>query len=35
MPPDARVRQLNSGRYSNLTPQEIQFVRYAADLPPA
>lgn len=35
MPPDARVRQLDSGRYSNLTPQEIQFVRYAADLPPA
>jgi hypothetical protein len=35
MPPAARERQLDSGRYGNLTPQELQIVRYAADLPPA
>jgi hypothetical protein len=33
MPPDARESQL--GRYGNLTPKELQIVRYAADLPPA
>jgi hypothetical protein len=35
MPPAARERQIDSGRYSNLTPKELEFVRYAADLPPA
>jgi len=35
MPPWARERQIDSGRYSNLTPQELQIVRHAADLPPA
>src|SRR5271166_2726848 len=35
MPPGARERQIDSGRYSNLTPKELQIVRYAADLPPA
>ena len=33
MPPAARQRQLDSGRYSNLTPKELEIVRYAADLP--
>ncbi len=33
MPPAARERQLDSGRYSNLTPKELEIVRYAADLP--
>ena len=33
MPPNARESQL--GRYGNLTPKELQIVRYAADLPPA
>jgi hypothetical protein len=35
MPPAARQRQIDSGRYSNLTPEELDIVRYAADLPPA
>jgi hypothetical protein len=33
MPPAARERQIDSGRYSNLTPKELEIVRYAADLP--
>jgi hypothetical protein len=33
MPPSARQRQLDSGRYSNLTPAEIEYVRRAANLP--
>ena len=33
MPPAARQRQLDSGRYSNLTPAEIEYVRRAANLP--
>jgi hypothetical protein len=35
MPPEARQRQLESGRYRNLSPQEMKFVRSAANLPPA
>jgi hypothetical protein len=35
MPPAACERQLDSGRYGNLTPKELQIVRYAADRPPA
>ena len=33
MPPAARQRQIDSGRYSNLSPQELQLVRSAADVP--
>jgi len=33
MPPEARQRQLESGRYSNLSPQELKLVRQAADVP--
>jgi hypothetical protein len=33
MPPDARQRQIDSGRYSNLAPKELEFAKYAADLP--
>ncbi|HEY4934257.1 MAG TPA: hypothetical protein VII23_22050 [Terriglobales bacterium] len=33
MPPDARQRQIDSGRYGNLSPQELEFAKYAADLP--
>jgi len=33
MPPSARQRQLDSGRYSNLTPAEIEYVRRVANLP--
>jgi len=29
MPPDARQRQLNSGRYHSLSPQELEFVTNA------
>lgn len=29
MPPEARLRQLNSGRYHNLAPQELEFVTNA------
>ncbi|HVP54746.1 MAG TPA: hypothetical protein VMU45_07095, partial [Candidatus Eisenbacteria bacterium] len=35
MPPAARQRQIDSGRYSNLTPQELQIVRYVTGIPPA
>ncbi len=33
MPPAARQRQLASGRYNDFSPQEMKFVRYAADVP--
>ena len=33
MPPEARQEQIDSGRYSNLTPQELKLVREAANLP--
>jgi hypothetical protein len=33
MPPAAREREIDSGRYGNLSPQELKFVKYAADLP--
>lgn len=33
MPPAARQRQIESGRYSNLSPQELELVKYAADIP--
>lgn len=33
MPPQARERQLESGRYSNLSPQEMKVVRAAAEQP--
>ena len=33
MPPAARERQLASGRYNGFSPQEMKFVRYAADVP--
>ena len=32
MPPAARQRQIDSGRYSNLSPQELEYARYAADV---
>jgi len=35
MPPAARQRQIDSGRYSNLTAAELEFVRRAANVPPA
>jgi hypothetical protein len=35
MPPQAGQRALESGRYSNLSPAELQQVRIAAGLPPA
>jgi len=35
MPPDARQRQLNSGRYHNLSPQELEFVVKATQPSPA
>ncbi len=35
MPPQARQRALDSGLYSNFSPQELQVVRSAAGLPPA
>jgi len=35
MPPAARERQIDSGRYGNLTPKELDIVRYAVNLPPA
>lgn len=35
MPPGARQRQVDSGRYSNLSEQELKFAMYAAALPPA
>jgi hypothetical protein len=33
MPPQARQQQIDSGRYSNLSPQEIKLVRNAAGVP--
>jgi hypothetical protein len=33
MPPEARQQQIDSGRYSNLSPQELKLVRDAADVP--
>ena len=33
MPPAARQRQLDSGRYSNLTPAELEYVRQMANIP--
>lgn len=35
MPPAARQREIDSGRYSNLTPQELEFAKYAAGLQPS
>jgi hypothetical protein len=35
MPPQARLRAIDSGRYSSFSPEEMKLVRYAADLPPA
>jgi hypothetical protein len=35
MPPQARQRQVDSGRYGNLSAQELKFALYAAELPPA
>jgi len=35
MPPQARQRAIDSGRYSSFSPQEMKLVRYAADLLPA
>jgi hypothetical protein len=34
MPPGAREREIDSGRYTNLSPEELRLVKYAADLPP-
>ncbi|MGA9965301.1 MAG: hypothetical protein WBQ10_08860 [Terriglobales bacterium] len=33
MPPDARQRQIDSGRYSNFSPEEIDLVRSSSHLP--
>lgn len=33
MPPGARVQQLQSGRYNNLSTSEMRLVRYAAGIP--
>jgi len=33
MPPAARQRAINSGQYSNFSPQELELVRYAANVP--
>jgi hypothetical protein len=33
MPPDARQRQLESGRYGNLSPEELNLVRSAVAQP--
>ena len=35
MPPGARQQQIDSGRYDNLSPREMQVVRAAVNLPPA
>jgi hypothetical protein len=35
MPPQAGQRQLESGRYNDLSPAELQQVRRAVGLPPA
>jgi hypothetical protein len=32
MPPDARAREIESGRYSNLSPDEQDLVRQAAGI---
>jgi hypothetical protein len=34
MPPNAQQREIDSGRYSNLSPQELKLAKYAANLPP-
>src|SRR5271157_2560055 len=34
MPPDARQREIDSGQYSNLSPQELKLAKYEASLPP-
>lgn len=33
MPPEARLRAINSGQYSDFSPQELKLVRYAANVP--
>jgi len=33
MPPDARQRQIDSGRYTNFSPEEIDLVRSSSHLP--
>jgi hypothetical protein len=33
MPPEARQRQIDSGRYSSLSPEELKLVKYAAEMP--
>ena len=33
MPPEARQEQIDSGRYGNLSPEEMKLVRDAADVP--
>ncbi len=33
MPPQARQQQIDSGRYSNLSPQEMKLVRNAVGVP--
>ena len=35
MPPNARQRAIDSGRYSNFSAQEMKVVREAVELPPA
>jgi hypothetical protein len=35
MPPNARQQQIDSGRYDNLSPREMQVVRTAVNLPPS
>ena len=35
MPPDARLRQLNSGRYDSLSPEELELVTNATQPSPA
>lgn len=33
MPPDARQRQIDSGRYTNFSPEEINLLRSSSHLP--
>ena len=33
MPPDARQRQIDSGRYTNFSPEEIELLRSSSHLP--
>ena len=33
MPPDARQRQIDSGRYTNFSPEEIELLRSSLHLP--